>query len=206
MKSRAPLYAGLLLILVSSANGAIITSSTDPALSGATVEGFDSYALGNIVSLVTDDFTLTEFESAGASLKIENRNGTFGITGLALTSYTGHGFKVDFASPVSAFGIHIGAADTGKTWTIEAFNPAGTSLGSDSVLITSAQNSNGFFIGWSDASIGSVDLTPSAFPDVVILDNLSFVAVPEPATSALFIGLAAGALLCLRRLRRDPVV
>lgn len=206
MKTLVSIYAGLFTILISSVNGAIITSAGDPALSGATVDDFSSYATGDPASVSDGIFTMTEISSDPSPyLSVrDNFNGSYGIVGRSVVNYTKNPINITFEVPVSAFGIHIGAADVNFVWTLEAFDSLGASLGSGMVTVDSNKNANGFFLGWSDTSIGSVALTPSA-PDTAIFDNLSYVVVPEPATSALLFGLAAGALLCFRRFRRDRV-
>ncbi len=136
--------------------------------------------------------------NAAAYVSVRDQfNGSYGIVGRSVVDYNGVGLNISFASPVSAFGIHLGAGDVGEDWIIEAFNPVGTSLGSDFITGTAANNASGFFIGWEDVSIGSVTLLPSV-GDVGIFDNLSYVAVPEPATLGL-IGLAGGGMLVFRR-------
>jgi hypothetical protein len=204
MNKPITLYSVLLTLAWSSASGALIISSSDLALTGATVDNFSSYATGDPLSVSDGVFTMTQIGGVALSMT-DTFNGSYGIVGRSVVAYSGKGINVNFASTVSAFGIHLGATDVGVVWTIEAFNPIGGSLGSGTVLVDSAKRTNGFFFGWSDVSIGSVVLTPSAI-DNAIFDNLSYVAVPEPATTALMIGLGAGALVFIRRRRGGRTV
>jgi hypothetical protein len=200
MKKLITVCAVLLAFLWSGASeAALITSSGDAALSGATVDGFSSYAIGDPASISDGTFTMTANGAAYVSVR-DDFNGSYGIVGRSVVDYNKVGVEIAFASPMSAFGIHIGAADAGLDWTLEAFSPGGASLGSGAVTISASDNANGFFMGWSDASIGSVVLTPSA-ADTAIFDNLSYVAIPEPATLGLA-GLAAGAMFFFRRFPR----
>ena len=163
MKKTLTVCTVLLTFLWSGASeAALITSSGDAALSGATVDGFSSYAAPSDPASVSDGiFTMTANGAAYVSVR-DDFNGQYGIVGRSVVDYNAVGVEIDFASPMSAFGIHLGAADVGKTWAIEAFSPGGSSLGSGGVLVDAGKNANGFFMGWSDTSIGSVLLTPSA--------------------------------------------
>lgn len=162
----------------------LITSPVDPAFSGATVDNFSSYATGDPLSVSDGIFTMTQ--NGGVALSVTDQfNGSYGIAGRSVVSYVGSGIEVNFANPVNAFGTHIGAADVGVIWTIEAFNSVGTSLGSGTVSVDLNARNNGFFLGWSDTSIASVILTPSA-TDSAMFDNLAYVVAPTslPGTFA----------------------
>jgi hypothetical protein len=199
MKSHLVYYALILLFSCSKVSGAIILSSGSPALFGATVDDFSSYPTGD--SLIVSDgiFSMTQNVNIALSVRVDF-NGQFGIVGRSVASFSGVGVDITFAEAVSAFGIHLGAGTVGVTWTIEAFDMLDVSLGSDTVLVDSDKRDNGFFIGWEDESIGRVNFSPSS-SDNVIWDNLSYVVIPEPSTSVLFLGLAAGGLLFYRRRR-----
>jgi len=187
----------------STSEASLITSSGDAALLGATVDDFSSYAVDTNPASVSDGiFTMTTATPSTTFLSVRDSfNGSYGIVGRSVVDYNGVGLNISFASPVSAFGIHLGAGDVDEDWILEAFNPAGTSLGSDFITGTVANNASGFFIGWKDVSIGSVTLLPS-IGDVGIFDNLTY-AVPEPATFGLM-SIAGGALFFLRRRFRRP--
>lgn len=195
----------LTLLWVNTSGASLIVTPSDPSLTDAIVDNFSSYAIGDPLSVSDGFYTMTvrNFDDFDPDLRLsvrDNFNGQYGIVGRSIVDYNGTGITITFDSAVSAFGIHVGAGDVGEGWTLEAFSPSGTSLGSGSITVTAANNSNGFFMGWADTSIGSAVFTPSA-SDVVILDNLSYV-VPEPATTALIIGLAAGAVIFFRQSRR----
>ena len=127
MKKTLTVCTVLLTFLWSGASeAALITSSGDAALSGATVDGFSSYAIGDPASVSDGTFTMTANGVAYVSVR-DDFNGSYGIVGRSVVDYNGVGVEIDFASPMSAFGIHLGAADVGKTWTLEAFSPGGAS-------------------------------------------------------------------------------
>lgn len=198
MKKIITMCAVLLTVLWSgSSEAALITSSGDAALTGATVDGFSSYAAPSDPASVTDGtFTMIN-ANGGAYISVRDTfNGSYGIVGRSVVDYLKNGIEVSFDSDMSAFGIHIGAGDVGVVWTLEAFNSGGSSLGSGGITVDASKNANGFFMGWSDTSIRKVVLTPSA-ADTAIFDNLSY-AVPEPATLGL-VGLAGGVIFFLRR-------
>lgn len=96
------------------------------------------------------------------------------------------GLLITFPTSASAFGFDYGTSDAG--WTLSAANGV-------NFIFPSGPDSAGF--------IGFVEDTGSAFPSFTLtgpccvqrglsIDNISIVAVPEPATLALFCaGLAA---------------
>lgn len=160
---------------------ALLTTSTDPALSGATVNDFSSYAIGDPLSVSDGVFSLTE--NGGGPLSVRDTfNGQYGVVGRSVVSFAGPGIRISFNRIVSAFGVHLGAADVGVSWTIEVFNTVGTSIGSRTVNVTLQDRNNGFFIGWADANIGSVILTPSS-TDSAIFDHLHYQVASTPAIS-----------------------
>lgn len=178
----------LALLCSSAGQAALITSPGDPALSGATVDDFSSYPIGDPAFITDGVYTLTEISTPIESRYLSVRdsfNGQFGIVGRSVINYKGTPIEITFADAVNAFGVHIGAADVGVIWTIEAFNSVGTSLGSDTFSVDLNARNNGFFLGWSDPGIGSITLTPSA-TDNAILDNLAYVLAPtsQPGTFA----------------------
>lgn len=184
MIKKTPLFILFTVLWFSAGEAALLTSSIDPALSGATGDNFSSYATGDPFSVSDGTFTMTQ--NGGVALSVtDSFNGSYGIVGRSVVSYAGTGIEITFASAVSAFGIHIGAADVGVVWTLKAFSSVGASLGSGTVSVDLDDRDNGFFMGWSDVSIGSVVLTPSV-TDSVIFDNLHYevASAPEASTTA----------------------
>jgi hypothetical protein len=182
MITKTPILILLTVLWSSAVKAALITSPDDPYLFRATVDDFSSYATGDPLSISDGNFTMTQ--NGGIALNVtDNFDGLNGIVGRSVVSYVGSGIKVTFAIAVSAFGIHIGAADVGVVWTLEAFSSVGTLLGSGTVEADLNDRTNGFFMGWSDVNIGSVVLTQSS-TDNAIFDNLHYVTASVPETSA----------------------
>ncbi len=183
-----------------------ISSSSDAALTGATVENFNATTPGSYTNLNTGIVTL----SGNDTLFIENTftNG-YNATGNYLANQNS-GFTVltlDFSSTVSAFGFNWGASN--ESWVLAAFDVNNVLLGSYSVPESQFSNAGDFY-GIAANGISRGVLTQTSFGDgpvdYVIIDNLRFAAsqqgaVPEPSTWAMMLfGFgAAGAMLRRRK-------
>lgn len=186
-----PLIA-LILFFSGASQATLITSSADAALSGATIDGFSSYTLGNTTSVSDGIFTMTQ--NGGGDLEVTDAySGAYGAIGRSVVSWGRTGIEISFANTMSAFGIHIGGSDANWSIEAEAFSSGGVSLGSATVT----HNVNGFFLGWADLNIGSVILSPTS-SDAVLFDNLHYVeasSVPEPSVLLLLsLGLVGAGL------------
>lgn len=193
------LLASLALVLAGSANAAVITSTTDPALAGATIQTFDNVAPGYYDTLVLPGVTIV---GNGGPMHIDGDNGMYGMGGLNLNNYFGtpSSFDLVFTAPTTAFGIYGGAFN--MPWVYTAYDASGNVLES---YTTSGACCDPTFYGLSNsAGIARVNLRSNG--DWVIFDNLYIAAeapadVPEPASVALF-GAAFAAYAGVRRAKR----
>jgi hypothetical protein len=193
------LLATLALALASSANAAVITSTSDAALAGATIQTFDGVAEGYYDALVLPGVTIV---GNGAPMHVDNDNSTYGMGGLSLNNYFGApaSFDLIFTAPTTAFGIYGGAVNA--PWVYTAYDAAGNVL--ESYTTPGACCSAEFYGLSNSAGIARVNL--SSNNDWVIFDNLYIgteapADVPEPASIALF-GAAFAAFAGARRARR----
>lgn len=184
-----------LVAAASFAQAGVVTSFANPALAGATVDGFSAYATGSPTTVGNGAFVLTQ--NGGGTLTVtDTYAGVYGAVGRSVVSYAGQGVTFNFTQALDAFAVTIGGAD--YDWKIEAFGNGGGSLGTATV----AHNVEGFIAGWAAAGIWSVKLSPTS-SDAVLFDNLSYVqasaaALPEPTPLAL-IGVALLGLGLSRR-------
>lgn len=186
------------------ASAAIITSSGDPALTGATVIDFEAIALGTYAALVVGDVTFTAQDN---HLRISaDYAGSYNTIGRSLDNgtYAAEGFnalRIDFASPTSAFGFNWGASD--YAWTLYAYDSGSTLLGTYALPITMASNA-GEFVGLAvpGISYAVLDLDGTTY-DWVFVDNFAHAApVPEPGTLLLLGGGVLGLIGSRRKARR----
>jgi hypothetical protein len=198
----------VILLTVVSAGATPITVASDPTLLGSTVIDFDSEPDASFISKTISGVTFTAVAGL-LSIADYTSGGIYGGSGKDLeTSVSTSAFRIDFASPVSAFGTVWGGAN--EDWTVRLFNSSNALLetmvflGGDGGQATYVE-----FYGATNTDIKSVtfDIIPGSFgTDWVKLDNFQFVPVvssqpvPEPATLLLLgSGLAATAV---RRRRR----
>jgi hypothetical protein len=209
----------------SAASAAAITSASDPALAGATIQDFETSTLGNYVSHSFGGFTITAQNTAHdtpASFDIATDfAGSYNTRGLQHVSNFGNEFqslRFDFAAATSAFGFLFGASDS--TWTLDAYNSSNILLDTYTIPATGASNAGDFFglSGLNGASYATLiqnedgfytNCIPAGFGcvDYVFVDNFTYksgtiTTVPEPFTLSLFGTGLAGAVAMRRRKKK----
>lgn len=180
----------LFVLLPGNAFGTRINSAGDVALSGALIQNFESAAADTFFTTQTfliglDGFTVTPVNQ---ELHIDNQFcGSFGSSGNCLdTMNNGNQANDDFdviftGGGVSAFGFALNALD--NDWTVETYDVNDNLLGS--YLIASQSpgltgfNRRGYFGATELVSIQYFTVR-SAGNDRALIDDFSYVAVPEP--------------------------
>ncbi|MBV1898543.1 MAG: VPLPA-CTERM sorting domain-containing protein [Cycloclasticus sp.] len=182
-----------------SANSALITSSTNSALDGATVETFNSIGLGDYSSLSVSGATIV---GNGGDMTISNDFNTtsFGVDGYALQNAGGTptSFSIIFDNAVDAFGIWGGAYN--NSWTFSAFDSLDNLIES---VTASTSCCSPMFFGLLNNDMAKVTLSGAG--DWVIFDNLTYKesvsAVPIPAAALMFLPALLGFLGLRRKLQ-----
>ncbi len=190
-------------LFAGSVNAAFISNSSDPSLSGATVIDFESQTISSSTNYSIGDVT---FSNAGTgSLQISNytTGGVYGTSGLELsTRYAQGSFNIDFASPVSAFGMIWGAAN--PNWNVDLFDSSNNLI--ESLVFLGGNNGASFieFYGARNSGIAKAQLTAASGYDWVKIDDFQYVTesingtVPEPTSFAL-IGLGFAGISLTRK-------
>jgi hypothetical protein len=181
-------------------NASIITSPSDPALSGATVIDFEAQTLGSYTSLVIGDVTFTANDN---HLMIDNAfNGQYNTQGIYLDNgtYENIGFSsmtINFGNEVTAFGFNWGASD--YSWVLTAYDASNNPLETYNLPITGPSNS-GDFVGLAANGIDYAVLSTSGSYDWIMIDNFTFKPIPAPG--AILLGsIGVGLVSWLRRRR-----
>jgi len=180
----------LFLLLPGHAFATLITSAGDAALSGALIQDFDSEAPDTFFTSQTfligiDGFTVSP---VGRELHIDDQFcGSFGTAGNCLdtmnnTNQANDDFDVVFTNGgVSAFGFALNALD--NDWTVETYDVNDILLGTYVIASQSPGltgfNRRGYFGATESVSIQYFTVR-SAGNDRALIDNFSYVAVPEP--------------------------
>ena len=193
---RMPLAVTLLTsFFFCSANASIITSSSDPALSGATVADFNAYASQAFSSIDFGDFTIS---TSGTNLSLTTAGSSYtppsdmGLGNFPSTSNSGVDFRIDFDFGLDAFGIQVGASNNNNQLTALDING---NIIEDLIIPDQVGLGLPDFSGFYGFSSGSSPIYSILYGntggDLVVFDDVTYVAadVPEPSIIAL---LAAG--------------
>lgn len=182
-----------------SANSALITSSTDSALDGATVETFNSIGLGEYGSLSVSGATIV---GHGGDMSVSNNSSSiYGVDGYTLQNIgsTPSSFSIIFDTAVDAFGIWGGAYNSG--WTFSAYDSLDNLIESVSA---STSCCSPMFLGLVNDDMAKVTLSSNS-RDWVVFDNLTYKesvsAVPIPAAVFMFVPALLGFLGFRRKLQ-----
>ncbi len=198
------IFGFALTIPTQKAHALIITSMSDPALTGATLIDFESQT--NQFGLTSITIGNVEFVAVENFFNINDIFGNvFNKTGRYMEN-TISGFSnltINFTNPVSAFGFNFGASDF--TWSLRANLASGDVL--DQTIPILLSSNAGDFFGFSAPNIVSATLSqdfpiPNLPTDYILFDNFKYVeqaggngVIPEPATMLLFGGGLAGAFI-----------
>ena len=184
-----------LTLVCTAAKSDEIFSFDDPSLNGASVITFDDLVVGTTDPVVNG----VTFTGAGGQTRILfNDSTSFDSQFLSNTqrsgSVDGIDYYIEFSVPVSAFAADFTAVN--NFVTIDAFNDE-TFLGTiDFARINPFAVLTRGLTGF-DSPITHLEVS-TTFNDVVLLDNVHFVSVPEPSSFILL------ALLGLAIIQRGP--
>ncbi|GEM_PF-3293389 len=192
------------LLLPSTAFAALITSSSDPALSGALLQDFDGETPGDFTSqsflIGLHGFSITP---VSGSMQIEgNWCDDFGTNNACIGTNSSGGANDDFdvvftGSGVSAFGFALNALD--RDWTIETYDASDNLLNTYVYLSQSPGLTGfarqGFFGATESVSIQYFTVRSAGGDDWALIDDFQYVTTPEPGTAVLaglgLLGLAS---------------
>lgn len=161
------------LATVNKAQAALITTSSDQALSGGSTIDFEQATPGSYNSITQGNVTFSTL--AGQVGFISSAyGGDYNTQGQSLqNTYAINGFStlnISFSTLTNAFGFNFGASDV--PWTLTAFNAAGSVLDTQALAPTQSSNSGNFFgIKTSGSFISRATLTAQSNADYVFIDN-----------------------------------
>lgn len=161
---------------VNKAEAALITSSSDQALSGGSTIDFEQATPGSYNSITQGNVTFST-PSGQLGFISSNYAGDYNTQGQSLqNTYAVNGFStllISFQSPINAFGFNFGASDV--PWILTAFNAVGSVLDTQVLAPTQSSNSGDFFgIQTEDSLISYATLEAQGNADYVFVDNLKW--------------------------------
>jgi len=190
----------VLFAAASSQAATILTSSADPALAGATLIDFNGEP--DNTDFATATVGVLTVRTNTNNLRFDDQySAQFGTSGIAVETRSGGSnddLELVFATSVVAFGFDLNALDIGLT--MELYDGGGTLI--DSFLIPSqpslgmSGNARRDYWGASSAvPIARVRLVNATQHDFFLVDNVSYVPIPEAGTVVLLtLGLTGLAL------------
>ncbi len=225
--SRTSLIALLLVVPLTCprpADGALLLNSSDPALAGSKLLDFNSESHGTFTCRTFGEVTFTVLDDGRMAVTDAWKDNLFGYgmqqSHLTTCEYpfqegdlsTGL-FQIDFATPVSAFGFMLGAADLtwypmlGEPWTFQVYD--GMRLAETLTLPRLYTTNIGTgFVGATGTRITRVEVRVGRYTfnnrndnDLALIDNLHYVAspVPEPSSLAFWSVLGMMGIIAARR-------
>lgn len=161
------------LATINKAEAALITSSSDQALSGGSTIDFEQATPGSYNSITQGNVTFST-PSDEIGFISSDYAGNYNTQGKSLqNTYDLNGFStlnISFSTAITAFGFNFGASDV--PWTLTAFNAAGSVLDTQVLAPTQSSNSGNFFgIKTGGSIISSATLSAQGNNDYVFVDN-----------------------------------
>jgi hypothetical protein len=157
---------------VSKAQAALITNFSDEALSGGSTIDFEQATPGSYNSITQGNVTFST-PSGQVGFVSANYDGSYNTQGQSLqNTYAFDGFselKISFVTPINAFGFNFGASD--ESWTLSAFDAAGSLLDTQVLAPTGSSNAGDFFGIKTDILISYATLVAQVPGDYVFVDN-----------------------------------
>lgn len=161
------------LATINKAEAALITSSSDQALSGGSTIDFEQATPGSYNSITQGDVTFST-PSGQIGFISSGYGGNYNTQGQSLqNTYALNSFStlnISFSTAITAFGFNFGASDV--PWTLTAFNAAGSVLDTQILAPTQSSNSGNFFgIKTGEAIISRATLVSQGNNDYIFVDN-----------------------------------
>jgi len=179
-----------------------------PQLAGATVQSFDSVAVGVYMTGVFANVTISSSTNMPYRISTDYA-GNYNNPAIALENGTyDSGFTTNvlfqFANPVCAFAFNWGASDNAASLTVYS-DAAGTNAIESMALPIASSSNNGEWYGLYDPSINSARIFFTVLPnndgDWCFVDNLHYVGSVIPTPAAGWAGVALLSVMGLRRRR-----
>jgi hypothetical protein len=158
---------------VNQAQAALITSSSDQALSGGQTIDFESAKSGAYSSITQGNVTFSTLADQVGFIS-SAYGGDYNTQGQSFqNTYALNGFadlKFSFSTAINAFGFNFGASDV--PWTLTAFDVTGSVLDTQVLAPTQTSNSGNFFgIKTGGSLISYATLSSQSDTDYVFVDN-----------------------------------
>jgi hypothetical protein len=154
-------------------------------------ESFETFFSGSSVDFGA--FTVSETGDIGNVIEQTSFNSTDGSFSLgAVPTTTGSTITFTFDSPINAFGFDI------TNQSLSGFNVIVGGDVSDSIPIAAANTFQFWGVVDTTSSFSTLTFSPNANTGELMMDSVSYGAIPEPSSSVL-LGVAGLAIAALRR-------